>query len=92
MAPSWFLDEIQLVPGWERFVRRVLDTERVEMVVKGLAQRSVVSSQSNAAVQNTIGAMPSQCPSAPSARVNLRNAFVYVIASKRSSQRFVDSS
>src|SRR3990170_8489129 len=25
----WFLDEIQLVPGWERFVRRVIDTEIV---------------------------------------------------------------
>lgn len=32
---SWFLDEIQEVPGWERFVRRVLDTEQVEMVVSG---------------------------------------------------------
>jgi predicted AAA+ superfamily ATPase len=31
----WFLDEIQLVAGWERFVRRVLDTERVEVVVSG---------------------------------------------------------
>lgn len=31
----WLLDEIQLVPGWERFVRRVMDTERVEMVVSG---------------------------------------------------------
>ncbi len=36
---SWFLDEIQLVPGWERFVRRVLDTERVEMVVSGSSAR-----------------------------------------------------
>jgi predicted AAA+ superfamily ATPase len=25
----WFLDEIQLVPGWERFVRRVMDSERL---------------------------------------------------------------
>ncbi len=32
---SWFLDEIQLVSGWDRFVRRVLDTERVEIVVSG---------------------------------------------------------
>jgi len=32
---SWFLDEIQLVPRWERFIRRVLDTERVEIVVSG---------------------------------------------------------
>lgn len=36
---SWFLDEIQLVPGWEPFVRRVLDTERVEMVVSGSSAR-----------------------------------------------------
>ncbi len=36
---SWFLDEIQFVPGWERFVRRVLDTERVEMVVSGSSAR-----------------------------------------------------
>ncbi len=31
----WLLDEVQLVNGWERFVRRVLDTERVEVVVSG---------------------------------------------------------
>lgn len=30
-----YLDEIQLVEGWERFVRRVSDTERVEFVVSG---------------------------------------------------------
>lgn len=35
----WFLDEIQLVPGWERFVRRVLDTEKVELVVSGSSAR-----------------------------------------------------
>lgn len=35
----WFLDEIQLVPGWERFVRRVLDTEKVEFVVSGSSAR-----------------------------------------------------
>mgnify|MGYP002784321536 CR=1 FL=1 len=29
------LDEIQLVPGWERFVRRLLDTERCEVFVSG---------------------------------------------------------
>lgn len=32
---SWLLDEVQLVNGWERFVRRVMDTERVEFVVSG---------------------------------------------------------
>lgn len=31
----WLLDEVQLVNGWERFVRRVLDTEQVEIVVSG---------------------------------------------------------
>ncbi len=35
----WFLDEIQLVPGWERFVRRVLDSERVAIVVSGSSAR-----------------------------------------------------
>ncbi len=35
----WFLDEIQLVPGWDRFVRRVLDTERMEFVVSGSSAR-----------------------------------------------------
>jgi len=35
----WFLDEIQLVPGWERFVRRVLDSEKAEIVVSGSSAR-----------------------------------------------------
>lgn len=35
----WFLDEIQLVPGWERFVRRALDTEKIEIVVSGSSAR-----------------------------------------------------
>ncbi|MGH7151365.1 MAG: ATP-binding protein [Planctomycetota bacterium] len=35
----WFLDEIQFVPGWERFVRRVIDSERVEVVVSGSSAR-----------------------------------------------------
>lgn len=29
------LDEIQVVPGWERFVRRVLDSERIEIILSG---------------------------------------------------------
>jgi predicted AAA+ superfamily ATPase len=32
---TFFLDEIQVVPGWESFVRRVLDTEAVEVFVSG---------------------------------------------------------
>jgi hypothetical protein len=35
----WFLDEIQLVPGWERFIRRVMDSEKVEFVVSGSSAR-----------------------------------------------------
>lgn len=36
---AWYLDEIQLVPGWDRFVRRVMDGERVEIVVSGSSAR-----------------------------------------------------
>lgn len=32
---TWCFDEIQVVPGWERFVRRLLDTEKVEVFVSG---------------------------------------------------------
>lgn len=35
----WFLDEVQFVPGWERFVRRALDTEAVDIVVSGSSAR-----------------------------------------------------
>lgn len=32
---TWCLDEIQVVPGWERFVRRMLDSEKVEIFLSG---------------------------------------------------------
>jgi uncharacterized protein len=35
----WLLDEIQLVQGWDRFVRRVIDSERIEVVVSGSSAR-----------------------------------------------------
>lgn len=35
----WLFDEIQLVPGWERFVRRIHDTEQVDVVVSGSSAR-----------------------------------------------------
>lgn len=35
----WYLDEIQLVPGWDRFVRRVMDSEKVALVVSGSSAR-----------------------------------------------------
>jgi predicted AAA+ superfamily ATPase len=36
---AWFLDEIQLVDGWDRFVRRVLDTESIDIIVSGSSAR-----------------------------------------------------
>lgn len=46
LAPQWrspsdtgrgclFLDEIQLIPGWEGFVRRVIDSEPIDVVITG---------------------------------------------------------
>ncbi len=32
---TFFFDEIQVVPGWETFVRRILDSEKVEVFVSG---------------------------------------------------------
>ncbi len=32
---TWCFDEIQVVPGWERFVRRILDSGRVDVFVTG---------------------------------------------------------
>lgn len=31
----WHFDEIQVVPGWERFLRRLVDSERVELRISG---------------------------------------------------------
>jgi uncharacterized protein len=47
LYPEWrdrrrvvfFLDEIQNVPGWEAFARRLLDTEQVELFVSGSSAR-----------------------------------------------------
>ncbi|HEX5054736.1 MAG TPA: ATP-binding protein [Planctomycetota bacterium] len=39
---SWiFLDEVQAVDGWERFARRVLDTEQVRLFVTGSSARQL---------------------------------------------------
>lgn len=35
----WLLDEVRLVDGWERFVRRAIDTESIEIVVSGSSAR-----------------------------------------------------
>lgn len=36
---AFFFDEIQNVPGWEQFVRRLLDTERAHICVTGSSSR-----------------------------------------------------
>lgn len=36
---SFFLDEIQLVPGWEMFARRLLDSENIELFLSGSSAR-----------------------------------------------------
>jgi len=36
---TFFLDEIKEVPGWETFVRRLLDTEKVELFLSGWSAR-----------------------------------------------------
>ncbi|MDY7029159.1 MAG: AAA family ATPase [Spirochaetota bacterium] len=32
---TWFFDEIQLIPDWERFVHRLMDSEKVEIFITG---------------------------------------------------------
>ena len=45
---AWFLDEVQVVPGWERLVRRLLDSRATEVFVSGssaaLLSREVATS------------------------------------------------
>lgn len=36
---TWFFDEIQVIDGWETFVRRLLDTHRTEVFVTGSSSR-----------------------------------------------------
>jgi predicted AAA+ superfamily ATPase len=36
---TFYFDEIQGVPGWEHFVRRILDTETIQVVVTGSSSR-----------------------------------------------------
>jgi uncharacterized protein len=36
---TFFFDEIQAVPGWEAFARRLLDTEKVELFLSGSSAR-----------------------------------------------------
>lgn len=36
---TFFLDEIQVVSGWERFARRLLDTEKIDLFLSGSSAR-----------------------------------------------------
>lgn len=55
---TFLLDEIQLVPGWERFARRLLDTETVELFISGssarMLSREVASSMRGRAMEARI--------------------------------------
>jgi len=63
LHPEWrdgkralfLLDEIQMVPGWEKFARRILDTENLELYFSGssarLLSRKVASSMRGRAME-----------------------------------------
>lgn len=55
---TWCLDEIQIVPGWERFVRRVLDSEKTEIFLSGssarMLSREVATSMRGRAMETVI--------------------------------------
>jgi hypothetical protein len=54
----FFFDEIQLVPGWERFVRRLLDTENAGIYISGssakLLSREIASAMRGRSVETII--------------------------------------
>ncbi len=55
---TWCFDEIQAVPGWERFIRRLLDTEKVEIFISGssaaLLSREIATSMRGRSWEVTI--------------------------------------
>lgn len=55
---SFFLDEIQLVPGWEMFARRLLDSENLELFLSGssarLLSREVATSMRGRAMEAVV--------------------------------------
>lgn len=52
---TFFLDEVQLIEGWERFVRRLLDTEKIEIFLSGssatLLSREIATSMRGRAME-----------------------------------------
>jgi len=55
---TFFFDEIQLVPGWEQFARRILDSEKIELFVSGssahMLSREVATSFRGRAMETTV--------------------------------------
>ncbi len=55
---TFFFDEIQVVPGWEAFARRLLDSEQVDLFLSGssakLLSREVATSMRGRAVEAVI--------------------------------------
>jgi predicted AAA+ superfamily ATPase len=55
---TFFLDEIQIVPGWEVFVRRILDTEKIRLFLSGssarLLSREVATSMRGRAMEAVV--------------------------------------
>ena len=55
---TFFLDEIQVVPGWEMFARRLLDSERVDLFLSGssarLLSREVATSMRGRALESVV--------------------------------------
>lgn len=55
---TFFLDEIQVVPGWERFARRLLDSEKMDLFISGssarLLSREVATSMRGRALETIV--------------------------------------
>ena len=55
---TFFLDEVQLVPGWELFARRLLDSENIELFLSGssarLLSREVATSMRGRAMEAVV--------------------------------------
>jgi hypothetical protein len=55
---TFLLDEIQLVPGWEMFIRRLLDSEKIDLFLSGssarLLSREIASSMRGRAMEAAV--------------------------------------
>ena len=57
----FLLDEIQVIPGWERFARRILDSERVRLFLSGSSAAMLslrASSVSSSVISASMNAIP----------------------------------